>query len=77
MSVPGSCDVRISLTAPTAYVETNVNCCTVIARHLDDKMYWNIAIPSEMQELLALYWLPYGARFIAASKTQENHYQGC
>ena len=41
----------------------------VIARHLDETMHWNVAIPSEMQELPSLYWLPklhknpYGARF--------------
>ena len=66
---------ELSLNMPNTYVETNTTCGALIARHLDDTLRWNIAIPSEWQQLPSLYWLPklhknpYGARFIAACNT--------
>ena len=65
--------LELSLTMPNTYVETNKSCGAVIARPLYETMRWNVAIPSEMQKLRSLYWLPklhknpYGAKFIAAS----------
>ena len=63
--LPRSFDVWIKYYC--AYYLDNARCVTVIARHLD------YTIPSEIQELPSLYWLPklcknpYSAGFIAAS----------
>ena len=53
--------------------DSNLDCSTLISKHIDDMKRWNISIPSVMQGLPSFYWLPkmhkdpYGARFIAAS----------
>ena len=73
-------ELELSLTVPTAYVRTDVNYGTVIARHLDDTMHW---IPSEMQELpytgylncIKIHMVLGLLRHLV--NAQQNHYQGC
>ena len=36
---------ELGLNMPNTYVETNTTCGALIARHLDDTLRWNIAIP--------------------------------
>ena len=64
---------ELTLNGSNTYIDSNLDCNTLISRHIHDMKRWNISIPSVMQGLPSFYWLPkmhkdpYGARFIAAS----------
>ena len=64
---------ELTLNGSNTYIDSNLDCNTLISRHIHDMKQWNISIPLIMQGLPSFYWLPkmhkdpYGARFIAAS----------
>ena len=64
---------ELTLSGSNTYIDSNLDCSTLLSKHTDDMKRWNISIPSVMQGLPSFYWLPkmhkdpYGARFIAAS----------
>ena len=54
-------------------VVANIDYEDIVTQHMQDLAHWDILIPSDMQQLPTLYWLPkmhkspYSSRFIAAS----------
>jgi len=58
---------------PSAYIPATNDSSELIEKHIQCLRGWNIGIPSDMEQLPSMYWLPklhktpYGSRFIAAS----------
>ena len=60
---------------PATYIASNntYDQLIIIRKHLNDMKLWNITVPSVMEKLPSLYWMPkvhknlYSSRFIVAS----------
>ena len=56
---------------PATYVASKDASDRLIEKHLKDMRQWNITVPSVMQQLPSMYWMPklhknpYGSMFIA------------
>ena len=43
---------------PATYIASNDTYDQLVRRHLNDMKLWNITVPSVMEKLPSLYWMP-------------------